>query len=376
MRTFAIAVSTLLLMPGPSPAVIFVLLEDEFDDRGLVDEVRDRPAVKKHEEALEAFREKLYRLKEKDLIAFFGPAQRMPAKTYAMPVAQHRGLGLSGLTYEGAKRHTDFYAVKDVVGLEVYYGNDGETPMAVVFYFPVDKDFPKLTADNLDKRLAWDQDHLDRLLKHYEQRRPDVFPWEIDREELARFHQGDFSVDAAKKLEAWFATAKALGYTYKYVENIRGHHWYGSDGRLVRSATHGRPGGPPGVFTWHRSEPNQSEIRQESFETPTHIGRRWQRPNGPGNIRWESPSIWHWYGLDGSKPVRMEWDDNGDGIPDWYVTGDDGTGYTLDEKAIAKRKPLKVEASWAVDPKLIPEASRIPDQPDLRLPLRRTKPAR
>jgi len=42
-----------------------------------------------------------------------------------------------------------------------------------------------------------------------------------------------------------------------------------------------------------------------------------------------------------------------------------------DSKAMEKRKPLKIEDSWAISPKLIPEESRILDQPELRVPIRR-----
>jgi hypothetical protein len=45
--------------------------------------------------------------------------------------------------------------------------------------------------------------------------------------------------------------------------------------------------------------------------------------------------------------------------------------YVGGQKAMEKRKPLKVEDSWAINPKLIPEESRISDQPDLRVPIRR-----
>lgn len=373
MRAGLAAVGLILLLAGPGPAGVVERLDDEFDDTRLIQKAREQPGVQKQDVAMDAFRAKLYRLKERDLIVLFGPPQAMPAKTYAMPVAQHRALVFSGLSVDGAKDHQEFYVIKDVAGLEVYYGTDGESPVAVVVYLLAGKDFPKLTADNLDKRLAWDQDHWDRLLKHYENRLPAVFPWEIDRDELAKLHQGDFAVDAKAKLEAWIASGKALGYTYRHTEGSRDWTWHRPDGTLARSASRGATDGPPVHFTWHFAN-GSGELRLETFayQAGTLESRRWQNPKTGGNLRYETFGSWCWYGKDG-KPVRFEWDDNGDGIPDWYVTGEDGLEHTGDRKAMEKRKPLKVQESWAVNPKLIPEASRIPDQPDLRLPLRRTK---
>src|SRR5439155_26388156 len=56
-----------------------------------------------------------------------------------------------------------------------------------------------------------------------------------------------------------------------------------------------------------------------------------------------------------------ERDDNGDGIPDWYGTGSNDKG----------RRLRALDQSWAIYPELIPVESRIPDQPDRRVPLRK-----
>jgi hypothetical protein len=42
----------------------------------------------------------------------------------------------------------------------------GDTPLAVRFYLKMDKTFPKLTKDNLDQRLAWEQGRLKKLAEH------------------------------------------------------------------------------------------------------------------------------------------------------------------------------------------------------------------
>ena len=130
MRTIAAGLVVLLLSGTPAGAVIFLSLEDEFDDIGLVHQAHDRPAVQASRAKLDEYTHSLWRLKERDFVAMFGKAQAKPDKTYAMPVAQARGLGLSGLRYGDPamnKDHTDFYVVPGVAALEVYYQIDGES---------------------------------------------------------------------------------------------------------------------------------------------------------------------------------------------------------------------------------------------------------
>ena len=58
------------------------------------------------------------------------------------------------------------------------------------------------------------------------------------------------------------------------------------------------------------------------------------------------------------------------------AVGTTGESATLDEEehCAVLRKTLELADSWAVNPELIPEESRIPDQPGLRVPVRK-KPA-
>ena len=254
------------------------------------------------------------------------------------------------------KDHTDFYIIKDVAALQVYYQIDGESPACFVFYFPTDKDFPKLTKDNLAKRLKWDEDHLKKLTGYVEKRTVAVFPWEIDQKELAKLNKGDFAVEGKLKLEAWIESGKKLGYKYVHEAGSRDWYWYRSNGKLARSAMRGLGDGPPGVFFWYH-EDGRSELRKEELGRNGIESRRWSQPNSTLNIRYESSGHWCWYGKDG-KPVRMEWDGNGDGIPDWFVAKEDNIRHVADRKAMEKRKPLKVEESWAINPRLIPEESR------------------
>jgi len=374
MRRLVLSSIFVLLLADSSPAVIYMFLEDEFDDRALVRAVHEEKEVVKFRQKLDDFENKLLPLKEKDFIALFGKPQEKPAKLYAMPVAQPRGFGLSGLRYGDEKMnkdHTEFYVIKDVAALEVYYQINGESPAAIVFYFPTDKDFPKLTKDNLAKRLSWDDAHLKQLQAHFEKRLIEVFPWEIDAKELARLHEGDFAVDAKTKLEAWIESGKKLGYKYQHKEDSDYWYWYRADSTLARFASRGANDGPPVQFYWHHDD-GRGELRKEEFtyRSGRLTSRRWCHHKTGSNIRYESPGTWCWYGGDG-KPVRQEWDDNGDGIPDWYITKADNIDHVGDSKAMEKRKPLKIEDSWAISPKLIPEESRILDQPELRVPIRR-----
>jgi hypothetical protein len=375
MRKLAISSVILLLSAGSAPAPIWTTLPDDCDDVGIVWDVKKQKDVMQSREKLNGFKKKLYPLKEKDFIALFGKAQDKLAKAYAMPAAQDREVLESGIYVPSppSKGHTEFYVIKDVAAVEVGYNRDGESPKAVVIYFPTDKDFPKLTYANVAKRLAWDEDHLKKLLANFEQRMVEVYPWEIDQKELAKFHEGDFAVDAKVKLEAWIESGKKLGYDYRHKEGSNNWYWYRPDGKLARRASGARNDGPPDWFICYHEDGVSNLRKEESFRSTTGellTYRQWYQPKNPFRIRVESASAWCWYGKDG-KAIHAEWDDNGDGIPDWYMTKEDNLerGFYFGEQK--KGKPLKIENSWAINPKLIPEESRISDQPELRVPIRR-----
>ncbi len=374
MRLLLATLAAALLTGAPAHAVIFTFLDDEFDDTRLVREARDRWPVKTVDRRIESFERSLYRFKERDFAALFDKPQAKPEKTYAMPVAQARGLMLSGIRYSDPamnKNHTDFHVLPGVAGLEVYYHIDGETPAVVLVYLPVDAAFPRLTETNLPQRLAWDTAGLDRLAAHLDSRLKAVFPYEVDRAEVANIETGDFSADPAERLRSWTASGSALGYTLREEVSPEGRKdwkWYGADDRRpAREASRGLGDGPPTYFKW--LHPNGGERRSEGFDaTGVLVCRRWCQDD-TRNIRYETGVSWCWYGLDG-KVVRFEWDDNGDGLPDLYVTAEDGIRHTGDEEAMKKRKELRLTESWAVNPALIPEECRIPDQPGLRVPVR------
>jgi hypothetical protein len=151
---------------------------DDCDDWGTVMAVQEQKEVAQFRKNLDEFKKKLNPFKEKDFIALFGESKVRPAKAYAMPVAEYRVVGLSGRRYKDEKLnkdHTDFYILKDVGALTVFYQIDGVTPAFIAVYFPTDKDFPKLTKDNLAKRLAWDEEHFKTLLSYCEKKKPEIF---------------------------------------------------------------------------------------------------------------------------------------------------------------------------------------------------------
>ena len=264
------ALAALLLVAGSARATRHLMLDDEFDDWALVG-THDRPEDDCRPGSSQRVRAEPPEAQGAGLHCRVRAAAEKPAKTYAMPVAQARGLMLSGLRYGDPamnKDHTDFYVIPGVAGVEVYYQIDGESPAAVLVYLPVDQDFRRLTADNLAKRLAWDAERLERLKARTAARSEAAFPWEMDRDELARLTAGDFETNAGRKLAAWIASGQALGYTYQHKEGSNHWRWFTPDGGWP--ARRPRPpgaGGDPVEFIWYRS--NRNPVREEWFDHPT-----------------------------------------------------------------------------------------------------------
>ena len=170
MRKLLISFVIVLLGAGLASAQIHQLLYDDCDDVAMVLGAGEQKERSQFYKKLENLRKKMYPFKENDFIALFGKPQPQPAKSYAMPLAQGRAIMLVGTGFNDPKAniHTDFYVIKDVAAVEVHYWP--QTPVPIVFYFPTDKDFPKLTKDNLAKRLAWDEAHFKKLLAFFEKR--------------------------------------------------------------------------------------------------------------------------------------------------------------------------------------------------------------
>src|SRR5579864_5943685 len=171
---FALAFITLAFLAPKSHSIIITFLEDEFDNREAILACRDNKEVKEFGRKIDEFRKRLYQLRERDFVALFGKSSAKPPGTYAMPVAQPRGLALSGLRHADEKLnkdHIEFYQVGPFAGIQVYYGINGASPAAILFYFVADDAFPRLGKNNLTKRLLWDQQRWNRFAEFFEKRR-------------------------------------------------------------------------------------------------------------------------------------------------------------------------------------------------------------
>lgn len=175
---FASAILVLGIFSGESSALsIIMILDDEFDNRHILLSLRNDKAVKAFNEKITALADRLNRLKERDIVALFGKPIAQPANTFAMPVAQPRGFGLSGLRYADEKKnkdHVEFYEVGTCAGLKVYYSLDGVSPDVIIFYLRVDDSFPRLAKNNLEKRLDWESRRWQVLLDYVERRQARV----------------------------------------------------------------------------------------------------------------------------------------------------------------------------------------------------------
>src|SRR5262249_45186653 len=128
-------------------AVIFLMIHDPVDDHFLVDAVSGQKPVKEFAAEIRALEQTLTANKRGTIEKLFGKPAKKPEKDFAMPVAQPRMFGISGIRSADEKKnkdHTEFHPVGDFAGIEVWYGIDGETPSFALLYFKVDKTFPKL----------------------------------------------------------------------------------------------------------------------------------------------------------------------------------------------------------------------------------------
>jgi hypothetical protein len=368
MNRFVLGAVVVLVTAVSAHGIIIMGLPDPFDDRAVVGKAQDTEAVKAAGKQLEAIKQRLLKLKERDFLALLGrPAQRRQGQ-YAFPIAQPRLLCLSGIRYADEKMnkdHTDFHPIGDIGALEVWYQIDGMSPAAIVFYLRPNAHFPRLTPRNLDQRLAWDRERLGALDDFLQRRWIEVFPWEVNARAEQHFFQGEFSRDLKVKLESWRVVARQEELRLEVDEPATRYRWYRPDGTLAREA-YGGTGRPMlDHFIWYDAT-GRNPVREEWTGADGITAWRWRQPGKTSNdnIRYETanadgrPHSWTWWDRQG-KAVRHEWDDNGDGVPDLVGSDKDG-------------RPLRLEESWAVHPRLIPEESRIPDQPQRHVPLRKT----
>jgi hypothetical protein len=175
MVRFAISTAVLTVLPlmlcaTTALAIEKIKLDDKYDDAQRLNEASKHQAVMKFAEELGRFREELLRKDKNELRRMFGGPSDRDLADFAMPVAQPRMIALPGLRNPGAETQSDVYAVKDFAALKVWYITDRDNPVGIAVYFAADKGFPRLKADNINERLAWDQERFNRLVKFVEER--------------------------------------------------------------------------------------------------------------------------------------------------------------------------------------------------------------
>jgi hypothetical protein len=169
LRPCALAFALVVVLATDASAIV-VLYLDEIDDVRIVNAVANAEKVQASRKQLQELRDQLLKLKRPGLEALLGKPAPKPAKTYALPVAEARGVALPGLRDAADNRpdkdFVSFHPVGEFGAVEVYYSRHnqaGDTPLAVRFYLKVDKAFPKLTKNNLEERLRWEQGRLQKV---------------------------------------------------------------------------------------------------------------------------------------------------------------------------------------------------------------------
>jgi len=353
------AVAALVLLAAVAGAEIVIDVADDIDDPLVERATRKDPRVKALRPQWKELRDRLGRLKLEALRERFGEPVTKPKGVYVLALAQPRVLSLSGVRhFDPAQNrdHVGFHVLDDVGALEIYYQIDGETPATFVVYLKPDAGFVKLDGQNLDARLAWDARRWKELLAHLEERRKASYPWEVDPEALAALRTGPYSLDPRERREAFRLLGTGMGLTCE--EKDYSWTWRRPDGTVaLRAAIIPRVREQVSI-EWYAPD-GVTVVRSEGGFGFTHFV--WRRADTGKLLREEKPGEWSWFDAK-ERPVRTEIDDDGDGIPDLVA---DGRG--------EPPHPLPIEQSWAVHPDRIPEALRLPDQPDRRVPVRKVR---
>jgi hypothetical protein len=363
------------ILAGAAYAAGGGLLMDEFDDTLVVWKLQQKDLqLKKLDEEVLALNRRLSVLKQRDLVAIFGGKTEKPAKTYSLPCFHPRSITFSGIRSAANQGHVDFYAVDDFAGLEVFYW-DRNSPENFVLYFKTGEGFvPLRTGGDLAQRLAWDLERWGRFKKWLDGRLAHRFPYEVDDQAMRQLYQGEEAIDVREKLQAWTEAGKSRGWTLTTETDDTGtkhYRWRRPDKSLAREAYAGLGYRGPDVLPDHFYEWWENGKLFPDRELSCAVGKdsiwqwRWGRASGeiiqyhtaaPG--KW--PSSWCWYDQSGA-PIRREWDDNGDGIPDLVADGP--------SPPHAERE-LPLTQSWAIHPELIPETSKAPWRIQARLIIR------
>jgi hypothetical protein len=213
-----------ILITGASATVLVYL--DEIDDMEIIKAVADAEKVKESRRELQELRDELLKLKRPSLDALLGKPKEKPAKVYAMPIAETKSVALPGLRAADDKRpdsdFVSYHPLGEFAAVEVFYSRNqaGDTPIAIRFYLKVDKTFPKLTKDNLDQRLVWEQGQLRKLGEHIG-KAADGLPPGASASQLKKL------AERIGKGKAWYfgdlgIKAIAVGDWSKPVDNLRG----------------------------------------------------------------------------------------------------------------------------------------------------------
>ena len=370
-----------LLPSSRSQAIVFTPARDIHDDAKVINHVQEDPRVGGWRRETEWFRRRLMRWQVRDYHTLFGEPIEAHKVDDALMVGETRMLGLSihSLDPNVNKSHFDGYPVADVGRLVVYFGDDGESPMHVLFYLKTDNDFPKLDDEaKLEKRLAWERPRFARLQKEVDRCWREAIVWEIDTEKEKAASQGLDSGDYGVKFHAMLRWGQQKGYTLEYEPAGNGEpaswRWFHEGVCLVEATAEATPmrGGLdeellPKDFVFYR--PDGTCLRADTT-SPWQTSIFWYWPSGK-RARWERGNLhdgawraleWSWYDTHG-EIVRSEADSNGDGVPDVH-----GTSELFNHPPDL---PLTVDRSWAVHPELVPENLRVPGQAERRVSLRR-----
>jgi hypothetical protein len=173
-RLLVTATAIIAMSVGNRARASSLIYLDEFDDYRVFKPLEDNDQVQKQRKELDGLRDTLMKLDRAGIEKLVGPADKKPAKTYAMPISEERSVVISGTRAASDNRpdsdFISFHPFGDLAAVEVYYsrGENGNKPFAVRFYLKTNDNFKKLSpdtlgADALSERLAWEKQGLKKL---------------------------------------------------------------------------------------------------------------------------------------------------------------------------------------------------------------------
>ena len=144
-----------------------------FDEIKIIHEHRGEPQLSEQFSQIEKIRDCLLAHNKDELLSVFTsspkPSQTQIEMLFSMPLAETDTIVTGGsgslIDQRPDSMFTSFHIVGDIAALRFWYKRDSEaqTPYTVRIFLKKDDTFPELTADNFDKRLAWEKVRLDKL---------------------------------------------------------------------------------------------------------------------------------------------------------------------------------------------------------------------